>query len=197
MLFTGGLICFQNASLSHKLPIEGIYPANTCCPHIASQRLLKYKKAAECMTRVKVNTTSLKKARGDLYSLVEKKLHTNEDFPICQACSVSLLCLIVFFCVYLYLCGCEKMSNSSLHSLLLNLTLLPWSLFCSDIPLESRHRLGALLKRSGNRGLWEAMWASPVLHQHRQEGMGQVDQGGARRAAQTDVWVPAWSFIFT
>lgn len=68
-----------------------------------------------------------------------------------------------------------------------NPDLLLQPLFCSDIPLESRHRLGALFKRAGHRGLWETMRADPVLHQHRQKGVGQVDQGGACWAAQTDV----------
>lgn len=57
----------------------------------------------------------------------------------------------------------------------------------SALPTEPRHRPGALPECAGHRGLWEALWAHPLLHQHRQEGVGKVDKGGAHRAAEAHV----------
>lgn len=57
----------------------------------------------------------------------------------------------------------------------------------SALPTEPRHRPGALPECAGHRGLWQALRAHPLLHQHRQEGVGQVDEGGTHRAAETHV----------
>lgn len=56
-----------------------------------------------------------------------------------------------------------------------------------SLPAEPRHRPGALSQRPGHRGLWQTLRAHPLLHQHRQEGVGQVDERGAHRAAETHV----------
>lgn len=58
---------------------------------------------------------------------------------------------------------------------------------CSALPTEPRHRVGALPERPCHRGLREAVWPHLVLNKHRQEGMGEVDERGTHRTAQTDV----------
>ncbi|KAL0158007.1 hypothetical protein M9458_046083, partial [Cirrhinus mrigala] len=50
-----------------------------------------------------------------------------------------------------------------------------------------RHCAGPLPECSSYRGLWEALWAHLVLHQYRQEGMGQMDKGGTHWPAETNV----------
>ncbi|XP_073937573.1 calmodulin-binding transcription activator 1 isoform X18 [Castor canadensis] len=52
---------------------------------------------------------------------------------------------------------------------------------------ESRHCTGPLPERARHRGLRQAMRPHPLLHQHRQEGMGKMDKGGAHRAAEAHV----------
>ncbi|XP_073937572.1 calmodulin-binding transcription activator 1 isoform X17 [Castor canadensis] len=54
-------------------------------------------------------------------------------------------------------------------------------------PSESRHCTGPLPERARHRGLRQAMRPHPLLHQHRQEGMGKMDKGGAHRAAEAHV----------
>lgn len=71
-----------------------------------------------------------------------------------------------------------------------NLCCLSLSLFLyfySFFPIEPRHRASPLPERAGHRGLWEAMRAHPVLHQYRQEGMGQMDERGAHWPAEAHV----------
>lgn len=63
----------------------------------------------------------------------------------------------------------------------------PVMYFCSALPTEPRHCVGALPERPCHRGLREAMRPHPVLNKHRQEGMGKVDKRGTHRTAQTDV----------
>ncbi|XP_074190250.1 calmodulin-binding transcription activator 1 isoform X30 [Rhinolophus sinicus] len=52
---------------------------------------------------------------------------------------------------------------------------------------EPRHCPRALSQRAGHRGLRQALRPHPLLHQHGQEGMGQMDEGGAHRAAEAHV----------
>ena len=66
---------------------------------------------------------------------------------------------------------------------------LSLSLSLCVFPAEPRYCARPLFECPSHRGLWETMWSNPVLHQYRQEGVGQVDQGGADWPAQAHVWV--------
>lgn len=60
---------------------------------------------------------------------------------------------------------------------------------CAPHVLEPRHCARALPECTGSGRQREAMWSCPLLHQHRQEGVGQVEQRGAHWTTQTHVWV--------
>lgn len=53
--------------------------------------------------------------------------------------------------------------------------------------VEPRHRAGALPECTGSGRQREAMRSCTLLHQHRQEGVGQVEQGGAYWTTQAHV----------
>lgn len=77
--------------------------------------------------------------------------------------------------------------SACLHLLGGDLMLPPSCCQSLSLPPEPRHRPGALSQRPGHRGLRQTLRAHPLLHQHRQEGVGQVDERGAHRAAETHV----------
>ena len=81
---------------------------------------------------------------------------------------------------------CSKMRFPLCH---LMEPLAPLSLSLSVFPAEPWYCARPLFECSSHRGLWETMWSDSVLHQYRQEGVGQVDQGGADWPAQAHVWV--------
>lgn len=62
------------------------------------------------------------------------------------------------------------------------------SLFvCPYCLLEPRHCAGALPECTGGGRQREAMRPCPLLHQHRQERVGKVEQGGAHWTTQAHV----------
>lgn len=92
-------------------------------------------------------------------------------------------------------CVCELRERKSVYHCLASATivLIPnlflsfsVSLFLSSFT-EPRHRASPLPERAGHRGLWETMWAHPVLHQYGQERVGQMDKRGAHWPAEAHV----------
>lgn len=85
------------------------------------------------------------------------------------------------YSIYMSLPESPLISSTS-HALCLTGAVCYITLFNLHSPLsstESWYCACPLFECPSHWGLWETMWSYTVFHQYRQEGVGQVDQGGA------------------